>query len=421
MKQRLKLDADDIAPENILYILYFCSTFFIWAVSKILGSETSKILYVIFFLSLMILCIIKHDFKFFFWPIAVYLSVALLFFITFIFHPEYKDWYSHSVYGIIPSFLNPTKGIWAFLIVYLVKDEKRQMKNLKIVCFLLFMFNILRFIIATRRGYWITTSVSGETLNQAYSLEFGYEMLFPTAFMGTYAFLNKKKVYYIPFVIGLYTILMGGSRGAILWPIAMFPLMLPFCWKNMDKRKRRNTIVLFVLLFLIGTVVFLFYDLILSALLSLLNSFGLESRTISAVLSGSFSDGNGREQIYKIAIELIKTGGAFGWGVYGDRYVIADRISWAIWGYSHNVVLEILVSFGWLLGSLICGIIIKKIVDLYHDCNNIERQIIFITFFVTSFKLILSSSFWYSAPFWAIFALSVQWKKQQKVHFRMVA
>ena len=225
-------------------------------------------------------------------------------------------------------------------------------------------------------------------------------MLFPTAFMGTYAFIQGKRLYYIPFLVGLFCIVMGGSRGAVIWPLILIPLMLPLRWK--EKKDYRGAVIVFVVLVILA----LNYRIIIMGLLSVLRSFGLESRTIEAFLNGTFSDGSGREAIYSKAMEMIKNGGFFGWGVYGDRYEIGKIVKW---GYSHNIFLEVLVSFGFFFGSVFCIWLIKRVIGLYRKCIGSEKQIVFITFLVASFKTFFSNSFWYTGAFWVVLALVLKW------------
>ena len=64
---------------------------------------------------------------------------------------------------------------------------------MKISAWLLLVFYTLQFIAAKARGYWVSFDVDGALKHSLYNLEFGYNMLYPTAFMGAYGFLNSKK------------------------------------------------------------------------------------------------------------------------------------------------------------------------------------------------------------------------------------
>lgn len=414
MKLKFRISADCIATEDMLFILYFCSSIFLAVLSRLIDRSISEAVYALLFFGLVFINLIKQKPNHILKPSIVYSLVAALFLLSYLIHPEYESWFTHKYYGIVPALLNPKAGIWAFLAVWFINRDDKLFRNLKIVCILLILYNTLKYLAAIRRGYWIVVQVDEVISHQQYNLEFGYEMLFPTAFMGSYAFLKHKKLYYIFFAIGAYVILMGGSRGAIVWTIVMFPLMFPFLWKNMNKNKRVYLFIIFALLFIIIIYIFINFKMFIEALAALLSSIGLESRTIASFLDGSISDGNGREEIYAVAIDMIKSGGPLGWGVYGDRFVIANKIKWAIWGYSHNIFLELLVAFGYFTGTIACILLVKGVVGQYRNCDTEGRQIIFMTFLVTSCKLLLSNSFWYSSAFWALMALAIKWREKQK-------
>jgi len=143
---------------------------------------------------------------------------------------------------------------------------------------------------------------------------------------------------------------------------------------------------------------------------TLFRSSGLSSRTIDYFFSGTFTDASERHIIANLAIDLIKRGGLFGWGVYGDRYVIGNYYKW---GYSHNLFLELFVSFGYLGGFIASFLIIKGVIKLFKHTNEVTSQIIFITFLTTSMKLMLSNSFWYSAAFWSLIVLMMKWNRRK--------
>lgn len=411
MAKRISIGKDNILI-RLLFILFFCSNVFSSVVARTIGNQYIYISYNIVFFSLLILFVFSHgNLSNYIAPFLIYLFVALLFVVTAIVHPEYGEWFNHQTYGIRAAFLNPRCGIWAFIIAWLYKDKINLFSTLKIVCWIEMCFLGLQFYAAMRRGYWIDFDVNtGEMMEQEYNMEFGYTMLFSTSFMGAYAFIKKKKAYYIPFAAGFALILLGGSRGAAIWPVMLFPLMLPFKWKNMNQKQRFIFAFLVILAMMLLVLIYKNFRAVLVIISSILSKIGIAipSRTIESLLSGTFSDGNGREEIYSMAIDLIKTGGPFGWGVYGDRYVIGRIYKW---GYSHNIILELFVSFGYIGGTIACLGLLYGHIKLYRVCNSPIEQIIYITFLATSMKLMLSNSFWYTPSFWYLLAIMMMWKR----------
>ena len=413
MKKKLSFQINEGTLLGCIFLLFFCNSIYFSLLYRIVGrSFLQGASYIILFSAFLLIYLIKHGNDVVF-PAFLFLCVSLLFFFTYLVHPEYEQWFKHQIYGYVPAILSPGSGIWAFLVIWMIKDEDRINHFLRIACWLLFMFLCLKFFMAQIRGSWIYVDISGETIQTEYDMEFGYEMVLPTAFMGANAFLTKKKGYYVPYVLGVAMILLGGSRGAVIWPILMFPLMLPYKWKNMTLRKRVLFLYFFIIIICILIAIAFRFKQFINLIAMLSSRVGLQSRTLNSILSGSFSDPNGRDEIYRMAIDLIKNGGPFGHGVYGDRYFIGTKFKW---GYSHNIILELLVSFGYIGGTILCAIFVLGITKVYKACqNNIARQIVFISFFASMLKLMLSNSFWYSDAFWAILALMLMWNKKNTI------
>lgn len=397
---------------GMLLMMFFCDDVFAAVVEGIFGSSlVTPLYYLIFFVLLSLTIIVKKNKGSLAVPFWVYFFVFLLFLFTALIHPEYDEWFSHSVYGIIPAFLSPRAGIWAFLIVWLVSDEDLYI-FVKYTAFILFLFGSLQFALVSIRGYWIIQDVEGTLRHDRYSLEYGYDMLLPVAFFGAEWLLRSKKIYFIPYILGAFMIFSNGSRGAVVWTVIMFLMILPFKWKKIGSKKKVWFVLILMVLSIVVVPICMNYHIILSRLSAIFMRYGISSRTLLSLMEGSFSDGNGREQIYALAIDLIKTGGLFGHGVYGDRYTIGNYFRW---GYSHNIFLEFFVSFGYIGGIAASLFLVTGILRLYRHCNTWKRQIVFITFLITSCKLILSNSFWYTPGFWALLALIIKWGKRYRL------
>lgn len=410
IKHKIRVTPKIVA--KTLFLLFFCYEIFAEVVERTLGSYFITPIYCFIFFSLLFLAMYVHSGKdSLIIPVLVYFSIFLAFLLTITFHPEYDSWFSHSVYGIVPSFLVPRNGIWAFIIIWLIQDDDDLYLLVKDSAWIMFVFYVIQFILASGRGYWVVRDLDGSVRNELYHLEYGYNMLFPVALFGGEYFIHSQKKYIVPYAIGTIIIFISGSRGSIIWTVIMFLLFLPLKWKNMEKRRRIRLVFILVLLSIVIITVYLNYQAILLALSTLLSKKGISSRTLYSLLEGSFSDGNGREQIYSLAIDLIKSGGLFGHGIYGDRFIIGNYYRW---GYSHNIFLELFVSFGYLGGTLISGAIVLGIMKLYKNCNTLSKQIVFSTFLISSCKLLLSNSFWYNAAFWAILSLMFKWNRTHK-------
>lgn len=333
----------------------------------------------------------------------VYFLIALTIILTILIHPEYSDWYNHSQYGIKEQFLDMRGGIWAFLLVSLYKDDERLLRDLKLATTLVFLAYFSKFIVATFRGYWLI-GVGGKRAR--YDLEFGFRILFSTAFWGAYGLFRNKKYLYL-YVAGLLIILMGGSRAAFVWGISIFAAALPFKYKDMSRRQKFGAILMLVFFLPVVAAVFTNFSKVVAIFAELLKKLGISSRTLASMASGTMAEDNGRDIIYKMAKRLISNGGLFGYGFYGDRVYIGRYF---YWGYSHNIFLELFVTFGYLGGTVLSAALIIGIIKLYRRAVNDTRKIIFISLLTLSFRLLLSNSFWYEPSFWAMLALMLRWK-----------
>jgi len=108
-----------------------------------------------------------------------------------------------------------------------------------------------------------------------------------------------------------------------------------------------------------------------------------------------------------MAIDMIKNG-FWGYGAYGDRYVIG-RVYWV--GYCHNIFLELLINYGWIIGGILCISIVVTSLKMLITCKNESWWICFVIFFVPSMKLLLSGSYWYLEAFWACIAVYLMYRK----------
>ena len=414
MKIRLNETAMKIRLNNdflltALLAVYFCSTPITSALTVIVGSDVANIIVnIILFLSILAYGLnnqIRNSALIFF----VYVFIAITILTTVVLHPEYEFWYNHELYGFSRQFLNLRGGIWALLIISFYKDEEKLLKDLKVVASLVFLAYFGKFVAAMYRGYWII-KVNGVDSIASYDMEFGFRILFSIALWGAIAFLNgnNNKKYLILYLFGSLIILLGGSRAPFIWAVFIGILTIPFRYKSLRKRQKKNLHFCVFILLPVMILLLLNADYIFTMLGKTLMSFGISSRTVISLAEGSFSDGNGRSIIYAMAIELITSGGLFGHGFYGDRNYIGERFRW---GYSHDVFLELLVTFGIIGGTILIIALIKGVVDLYKKSTDYTRQIIFVTFLGASLKLIFSSSFWYEPTFWALIALMIVWKK----------
>ena len=396
---------------SLLFVLYFGADA-VYAIFRYLGiyDHLLDLFNTLYLVPLLLACAV-YRFRRVWMSLVLYAVISVLFLVTYAFHPEYADWFSHSTYGIVPQFLSLRGGIWAFLLIGFVRDPKQLLHLLLVTAWVCLFYYVWIYTEAMQRGYWVSVNSLGATTHSNYNLVYGYDMLYPAAVFAVFAFLRGKRLYYIPFALCTLLVLLAGSRGPILWLLMMFVVMVPIKWNHMTRRSRIITLSVILLLFPLFLMVYNNFNAILLAISTGVTGNATPSRTVMMILNNSFSDDNGRQKIYEMANELIQNGGAFGHGVYGDRYVIGRQFSW---GYSHNLFLEWFVSFGYIGGTLVSAAYLYMVFRMYLTNQDLEWQCIFTVFFTNNLRLLVSDSFWYNKFFWGLLMVCILWMQTRR-------
>lgn len=210
-------------------------------------------------------------------------------------------------------------------------------------------------------------------------MTFSYNLLLPTTFVLLLC-IKEFKLYRVAIaILGICLIFIAGCRGALLG-VMISPLIYIFFFGKLDKNiKYRITILLVALLLM----VLFFYDPILQAVSSKLTDLDLNSRTLEMLLNSSITDDSGRGRILRNTMSQVDL---LGHGLWGDRVILNGR-------YPHNIIAEILIDYGWILGS---GILIFITVILFRGfikADTFKSVVLCALFSSGIIKLLLSGSF----------------------------
>lgn len=399
-------------PENLaclaLFIFLTKSAIktFMYYILRTPAEVNSWIAIVLMYIPVLVLLLSQTRRKAFLSFAGVWICVFLICMGTYLIHPEYKDWLFHGEFSIWLAIFRPDQALYLFLFIRLINDPKKLWNTLKWAGFILIAYNAYKLFYAeVVRGYWITTGIQRGAEGE-YNLGFGYDVLLLFVLFTELGRRESKK-FYILSAVALVCILLAGSRGPLLG-VAL--ILLLHLWERVRVKRMAQRVVWMGLAISIAVVVIVNMSTIVMGLGFLLQRTGVSSRTAMLLMSGNFADDSGRSTIYGIAIDLIKTGGPFGHGIYGDRYVIAQTTS--LWiGYCHDIFLEILVDFGYLLGGIILVVMICRIIRIVKAPESDWRSL-YIVFLIAASQLIFSGSLWYTASFWGAMALDFCWAEK---------
>ena len=328
---------------------------------------------------------------------------------TSLFHPSYNYWLFEGEFNIWRCIFYPDQAMYLYLFIRLIDDPEKIFKTLKWAALLLLAYNLYKFVYSVYiQGYWESTGVYRDVEGQ-YNLGFGYDVLF---LFVVFMVLGKRnsKWYYCLSGISLFCIVMAGSRGPLLGVALILLLQLLDKIRNRPLSERILLIGLFVAA--MAAILVNFTSIMMGGAF-FLQRIGISSRTIMKIISGEISDDSGRTRLYQIAMDLIRSGGPFGNGIYGDRVAISSLTTMWI-GYCHEIALEILVDYGYVLGSFFLVMIVRRIVKILF-AEDSEWRNLYIIFLISASQLILSGSYLFSSIFWGCFAVGVSWSERYDI------
>lgn len=369
--------------------------------------------------------------------------------VTYYFTPSLRPWILDNNWGVINRVFLLHHGIFATYSILINNNINRFIENLKVPVIINFVYRLMHFLQFLIRGHWVITDNQGlseQTSN--YSMGFGYAMTTIFVIAIIIYLVDRNKIYLLVSSISLVLAFLYGSRGVILIIFTFLSLyiltqdnikiktqsylllnllfsafitylVVNFSYSNvlitinlvhisfvtllllltLTVRIKNNLILILTNAYLTVSFILLLYLLFNFESFGNINELAVNSRTLSSIITGDILDQNGRDVIWALSFEGFKESLPLGLGFFGDRLVIGPFYAW---GYSHNIFLEILVTFG-LLGIAIIFTLVYMIAKCFIlTKDNVEEKLVLIGFLSMSTRLLISDSFWYSMEFWGL-------------------
>lgn len=234
-----------------------------------------------------------------------------------------------------------------------------------------------------------------------------YSLLMHVLLIMVYTF-RKPSVFRVITVIVSLIILVGiGSRG----PIACVLVTLSFVLvENRKSLKERLITMLLVVPFAI--IIYVNFYNIVEWLVAVFDSFGLSSRVINALLHAEITNDSGRSNISELFMRKLENDPG-GYGIGYDRLFHVE--------YSHNIRLELMLSFGVISGNIIFAVFSALFVyAVLFEKRQANRMLIESLFFGTGYvKLFLSSSYLLEPGFFLLMGLSISAIRNNLENYRI--
>lgn len=226
-----------------------------------------------------------------------------------------------------------------------------------------------------------TFMLGGVEVLESESMTAAYSILPHLLLVIWYTISQRKPWDLFAVVVGILLLFAFGNRGTLMIS-AIFASFCVIGVINQSKKKRGGYITIAVLAVL---VVFFASSGIIDSIFSFLSSTGSSTRIFEKSQTDGFFLSEGRMDIFYLVIPAILQN-PFGLGIAGDRLLGVI--------YSHNIILEFLISFGWFFGTLLILCVVIMFIKALKRAPTIEHKI-FLLLLLSSgvFKLMLSNTY----------------------------
>lgn len=194
-----------------------------------------------------------------------------------------------------------------------------------------------------------------------YYMNVGYNLLFPTLIL----LFSKGEKPILAKGIGVVSsvvILLFCARGTTLVLIPSVLLFLVIKTFEMKNKKKRFAIIGTMLI--VGILLIINLDSIFELLY---NQFP-NSRTLYYIMHGDIMDSSGRNNFYSAGITELMNNPFTIRGILGDRFYFGKCFSLADFegAFAHNVILEVMLQFGVLIGFVISFLFLKHVGQAFY-------------------------------------------------------
>lgn len=199
-----------------------------------------------------------------------------------------------------------------------------------------------------------------------YNMAFSYGCLLPM--VGLYR--KKERFALLASFLLLLVVLSIGSRGAAI----AFVLYVLYDIIQYN-RKYIGFLIVFILI----------ASILLPIFIDWLASIGISSRTLLLLINGELDSDSGRGDIFKMYGDIVMNY-PFGLGLWGDRTFLDGF-------YCHNIILEVIVDFGYLGGSVIILICLFVFLHIYRYSDRYNKNRLICYLLVIIAPLMVSGSY----------------------------
>lgn len=250
---------------------------------------------------------------------------------------------------------------------------------------------------------------------RVYSMYYGYLTL-PASIISCSVLFDRygssaklRILHAVNFVLASAMCLLSGTRGPLLC-IALYAVVQIMFGKSSLQRK----ILEIIMIVIASAAVIINIEVILKAVTVFARSNNLSVRIMTKISQGELLYDSGRSTFVKNGFNALNRSAwtaLFGLGIGGDRIAIARAfmVSDPSGYYSHNIAVEMLLQFGYVIGALVLVALAVLIVRAFLAArkNEAAYRILWIFAAIGLFPLLVSDSYIQNPLFFCFLALCV--------------
>lgn len=207
------------------------------------------------------------------------------------------------------------------------------------------------------------------------------------------AVTDKRLIDIVLSISGTIVIMISGSRGVFLSLIFFWFLYMLF------NKSSKKILVIFIMIVATALII-AFGNAIMNFIAEISKSIGFSTHLIDAIQSNSIFDDSTRTYLFKNFWQAIRQKPLLGYGVLGDRYISLNFFNKPI--YPHNIILEVLVNFGFLIGLPLIIAFAVRVWKALVCCNISVYSTVLVLLSSCIIKLMVSSTFWNDQVFFLL-------------------
>ncbi len=235
-----------------------------------------------------------------------------------------------------------------------------------------------------------TVEAGSENMSDAY-------LILPHVCLMIFYYANKKrKLDLVLSILGSLLLIFYGTRGPVLC-LSIFVFIIIMFYM----RRGINRFFVIALGTIIAFLIYFYNTSVLLFLISISSKIGLSTRVFDSIMNNVFFSTETRDPIIKAVLNGIKEKPLLGYGLAGDRLLVNV--------YSHNIVLEFIVSFGIIIGSVLLMILVYFIINGLRKSNSANERFLLLLLICTNgiLKLMMSGTYLREPYFFLLIGLCV--------------